>query len=120
MSHTSLILILVSVTFSAVAQIAFKFGVSSDLGQDAQTLFGTLLRMLSPGILVGLLLYGIGAFLWLLALGRVELSQAYPFVGFGFVLTTLAGWYLFDDQISPQRLVGIALVIGGIVLVGKS
>ena len=62
---------------------------------------------------------GIGAFLWLMALGRVELSQAYPFVGIGFALTTRAGWYLLMTRF-PRSAFGIALVIGGIVLVGKS
>jgi multidrug transporter EmrE-like cation transporter len=57
--------------------------------------------------------------LWLSALGRVELSQAYPFVGVGFALTTLAGWWFFGDHISVQRLAGIALLVGGIVLVPR-
>ena len=90
-SLDSLILILVSVTLSAVAQIAFKFGVSSDPGDGARALLGPLAKLVTPGVLVGLGLYAIGTILWLTALGRVDLSQAYPFVGVGFALTTLAG-----------------------------
>ena len=120
MSLGSLTLILVSVTLSAVAQIAFKLGLSSDLEQNANTLLAPLAKLLTPGILAGLALYGFGTLLWLSALDRVELSQAYPFVGIGFALTTLAGWWLFGEQISPQRLIGIALVVGGIALVARS
>jgi len=91
MALDSLILILVSVTLSAVAQIAFKFGVSSEPGDGARVLLGPLAKLVTPGVLVGLGLYAIGTILWLTALGRVDLSQAYPFVGVGFALTTLAG-----------------------------
>mgnify|MGYP000010997486 CR=1 FL=1 len=120
MSPGSLALILVSVALSAAAQIAFKFGVSSDSGQWTHTLLGTLAKLVTPGVLIGLALYALGTLLWLTALGRVELSQAYPFVGIGFVLTTIAGWWIFGDQISVQRATGIALVVGGIVLVARS
>jgi hypothetical protein len=64
----------VSVTLSAVAQIAFKFGVSSDPGDGARALLGPLAKLVTPGVLVGLGLYAIGTILRLTALGRVDLS----------------------------------------------
>lgn len=54
------------------------------------------------------------------ALRQVQLSQIYPFVGVGFALTTLAGWWLFGDELSIKRLAGIALVACGIVVVARS
>lgn len=120
MSLNSLALILTSVTLSAVAQIALKFGVSSSAAQLENSSLGPLAVLLMPGVAVGLALYGVGAFLWLRILERVELSQAYPFVGVGFALTTLAGWWLFGDPLSAQRLVGIALVFVGIMFVAGS
>ena len=78
---------------------------------------GTLLR---PGVLGGLALYGIGTVVWLRALARTELSQAYPFVGLGFVLTAALGYVLFNEALGPSRLIGTALVIAGVFLVGRS
>jgi multidrug transporter EmrE-like cation transporter len=120
MQLESLALILVSVTLSAVAQIAFKLGVSSPPNGEIRAVLGPVAMLLAPGVLVGLALYSVGTLLWLSALGRVELSQAYPFVGVGFALTTLAGWWCFGDHISVQRLAGIALLVVGIVLVARS
>jgi hypothetical protein len=74
MSLDSLALILVSVTLSAVAQVAFKFGVSSDPGQAARAILGPLAKLVTLGVLVGLGLYAIGTLLWLTALGRVDLT----------------------------------------------
>lgn len=117
MSAQSLGLILFSTTLSALAQIAFKFGLGTAAGSSPR--MSLLGAFLAPSVIVGLALYAISMLFWLNALSRVELSQAYPFVGLGFVLTTLAGWVLFGDSLSTQRLVGIALVVGGIVLVAR-
>src|SRR5262245_19335573 len=115
----SLILILASVMVSALGQIAFKLGLSSKSG-TGDIIDVIVTKLTTPGVLIGLALYGGGTLLWLTALDRVDLSQAYAFVGVGFVLTTLAGWWLFGDHITLQRLSGIGLIIGGIVLVAQS
>lgn len=116
-------LILVSVSLSAFAQISFKFGVSGvragetvDSGMAARLVH----VLLTPGVAGGLALYGFGTLLWLAALGRIEVSQAYPFVGLGFVLTTVLGYLLFGDALGPQRILGMLLVVGGIVMVAWS
>jgi multidrug transporter EmrE-like cation transporter len=115
-------LILVSVSLSALAQISFKLGVTGanqavPVGGAAAGLIGSLL---TPGVMVGLALYGFGTLLWLTALARVEVSQAYPFVGLGFVLTAILGYVIFGDPLTPQRIAGILVVMGGIWLVAQS
>lgn len=120
MSVASITLILVSVTLSALAQVAFKIGVTSQPNAIARTLLGPLAILSSPGVATGLTLYAVGTVLWLHALKSIELSQAYPFVGLGFALTTLAGWWLFAETISPGRLIGIVAVIVGIVLLARN
>ena len=123
MTASTLALILVSVSLSALAQISFKLGMTTARG--AASIGGSaverlLQSLLTPGVMTGLALYGFGTLLWLTALGRVEVSQAYPFVGLGFVLTALLGYAVFGDALSPLRIVGILTVIGGVVLVAHS
>jgi multidrug transporter EmrE-like cation transporter len=120
MSANSLALIVLSVTLSAIAQIAFKFGVSLPPAISAQSWLGPLAVFTKWGVLVGLSLYGVGTLIWLKALSRVEVSQAYPFVGLGFVLTTAAGWWFFGDKLTGQRLIGISLVLSGIVVLSRT
>jgi multidrug transporter EmrE-like cation transporter len=67
----------------------------------------------------GLALYGIATVLWLGVLSRVELSQAYPFVGLSFVLAAVLGYFVFADAVSATRVAGIALIVAGVVLVGR-
>ena len=116
MNAQTLSLILVAVTMSAVAQILFKIGLTRP-EPVATGLAGTFL---SPPIVGGLALYGIGTLVWLTALSRVEVSQAYPFVGLGFVLTALLGHYMFGDNLSLSRVAGVLLVIVGIIIIART
>jgi multidrug transporter EmrE-like cation transporter len=118
-----LILILTSVSLSALAQVSLKIGMSSPsirvaLGEHGN-FRGVMSFVTNPTILGGLALYCIGTVLWLNVLARSELSQAYPFVGLGIVLTGLLGHLLFNDTLSPLRLTGTAVVIAGIILVAR-
>ncbi len=122
MSAGSLVLILVSVCISALAQISFKLGLTAaQVAAGRPDLPLSLARaVLSPQVILGLGLYGVGTLFWLSALSRVEVSQAYPFVGLGFVLTAVLGWLIFGDDLGTLRLLGIAVVIAGIVIISIS
>ncbi len=117
-------LILLSVTLSALAQVSFKFGVSGSAMRDGaagpQSLTGMIMAMATPGIIGGLALYGIGTLLWLQVLARADLSQAYPFVGLGFVVTALFGVFLFGEAVTVTRSAGILLIIAGIYVTARS
>ena len=119
-----LALALISVSMSAVAQVLFKYGMSA-ASMRAALAEGSpgaiaLAVVLSPGVLGGLALYGLGTVLWLAVLSRAELSQAYPFVGLSFVLTAIFGVLLFQDTMPVSRVAGIAAIVAGVWLVGRS
>jgi multidrug transporter EmrE-like cation transporter len=120
MSISTLSLILISVTLSAVAQILFKYGVTSvGLSNEAGTFETAIAYLLTPGVIFGLALYGVGTILWLSVLARIDVSQAYPFVGVGFLLTAIFGVMLFGDHLSILRVVGMMIIVCGIYLVAR-
>jgi len=124
MSAKVFALILISVSMSAVAQIALKTGMSTpnvgsalatgDRGSEL------VAAAFSPMVWLGLGLYGLGAVLWLFVLARVDVSAAYPFVGLGFILTMGLGAFFLGEQIGGLRLVGTVLVSVGVYLVAQS
>jgi len=116
-------LILFSVTLSALAQVSFKYGVSGSGKRSLvgdQSFLSAITGIMTTGVMIGLVLYGVGTLLWLQVLARVNLSQAYPFVGLGFVLTTLFGVVLFGETVTMLRGAGIALVSVGIFAIARS
>jgi len=122
MSVRLFLLILASVTLSALAQLALKSGTASAAPARYKGGAGTELLAMgqSPLVLAGLALYGLGAVLWLFVLARAPLSLAYPFVGLGFILTMLAGTLLLGEQLTAGRIAGTLLIACGCALVARS
>lgn len=115
------LLIFISVSLSALAQLALKAGttaVASSRADGVSNEMGSLFQ--SPMVLVGLGFYGVGALLWLFVLGRVPLSLAYPFVGMGFILTMLAGAFFLNESVNAIRVLGTLMIATGCVLVARS
>lgn len=124
MTGRLLLLILTSVSMSALAQVAFKFGMQRSHSMvataDAGGLSQFIATVFSPWIITGFALYGGSAILWLSVLRRADLSLAYPFVSIGFVMTMLAGWLLFGENVGIMRVMGTLLVCGGVSLIALS
>ena len=119
-----LLLILSSVSLSALAQITLKTGMSTERIQQVMDGSGSTLELIlsiahSPLVWLGLGMYFIGALVWLLVLARVDVSFAYPFVGLGFILTMLLGFLLLGEVIGVARIIGTLLVVGGVVLISS-
>lgn len=115
--------ILTSVLLGALGQIILKQGmlttgqITLSMGDIGHTLWkiGT-----NPYVVIGLALYATGTVFWLAALSRVDLSYAYPFASLSYVVMLLASWQLFNETISPMRLLG-TLVIGlGVFLISRT
>lgn len=120
----TLFLTLTCVLMTAAAQIALKAGVSHP---QLQTLLASgrlrdfmVQAPFSPLVLLGLGLYVLSTIVWLLVLARADLSYAYPFVSLGFVATALYAFYALHEPLGLTRVSGIALIVGGVVLIARS
>lgn len=124
MTFRIFLLVLVSVTISALAQVALKRGMSGPAVQSALDGTDTVQKLIavatSPMVFVGLALYAVGAMVWLLVLARIDVSQAYPFVGIGFLITLGFGVLLLGETLTLARIIGIVFVAVGIVFLSRS
>lgn len=121
MNLTSFLIVFTSVFLSALAQTSFKIGVGRvRLGADVSVLDKTLAMLLSPYVIGGLALYGIGTILWLFALRQLELSVAYPFVAMSFVMVLASGALFLGEPLTAGRILGVCLIIAGLVVISQS
>ncbi|CAL63210.1 Conserved hypothetical protein, putative membrane protein [Herminiimonas arsenicoxydans] len=74
------------------------------------------LALTSPLIWGGMVCFGASAGLWLLVLGKLEVSMAYPLISLGVVLTTLAGIFILGESVSIYKVLGVSLVIAGVLV----
>ncbi len=76
-----------------------------------------LVQFLNVYVVVGLVLYGLGSGLWILAMAKEPLSVVYPFTALSFVLV-LGGAVVFQgERPALINLIGIGVVLAGIGLV---
>ena len=112
----------ISVALSAAAQLLMKVGMTEvrALGSAASAL-ETLTRVaLNPFVVAGLACYGLSAGLWLIVLTKMPLSMAYPLVALAIATVVLSSALLLGEAVSPVRAGGVALIVLGVILIGRS
>lgn len=112
----SLAIVLFSVLAGALGQMLFKAAVNStgELTLTPEALIGLFT---TPVFLLGLLVFAVSALTWLIALMRVDLSFAYPFLSLSYVIVTLGGALVFHENVTLPRLLGVAVIIAGLLIV---
>jgi len=70
-------------------------------------------------LLAGLVLYGLGAMLMVLALRHGELSALYPVFALTFVWVTILSVTVFHETLNFAKLAGIILIVGGVATLGR-
>lgn len=117
-------LIATSVAMGALAQILLKQGMSQDGVQSALAEGATLNLLLTVintwQVVAGISLYAGSMVVWLAVLSRIDVTQAYPFVGLGFLITLAFGYFYLGESVNGMRLLGTILVASGVVLVASS
>jgi multidrug transporter EmrE-like cation transporter len=120
---TYLPLIMLGVLLNAAAQLFLKEGMRR-IGYFefvwANIVPITLQVAGNVFVLGGLLCYVISVAVWLLVLSRVEVSYAYPLLSVGYIVNAVAGYYLFQENLSMTRITGILIICVGVYYVTKS
>ena len=88
-------------------------------------LFGVELRSLQPVTLLTLagaaVVYFAGLGLWLLAMGRNQLSTSYPIgIGLSLVSATLAAGLVLHEHIGLTKILGIGFILAGAILLTRA
>ena len=116
------LMIWMSVTLSAVAQIFLKQGLSRL--QQTRKGSGVVSLVLGVASQAYIWLWGIcfvlATALWLLGLQKLELSYAYPLVAFGYVLVNILSAVFFHESVNRNRWIAVAVIGLGVMLIAGS
>ena len=75
-----------------------------------------LTQVLDWRTLLGLVLYGGAALLYIVALRRIPMSVALPCTAASYVAAALIGHYVFHEPLTGLHIGAIALIMGGVLL----
>jgi multidrug transporter EmrE-like cation transporter len=124
-SRKSIYMVLGCTVFAAAAQVLLKFGANHAMPRmipaDPSTWMPFAIALLGNYQLVlGYCAHSGNALLLILALRDGELSMLYPIIALTYVWVNLLSMYFFNEHMNVWKALGIALVIGGVALLGRA
>lgn len=72
----------------------------------------------TPWLWVGLACYLSEFFVWMMILEKSTLSAAFPTSAIVFVAIMIASWAVFGDRMGWEKILGSAIIVAGILLLG--
>ena len=117
-----LLLALTAPVIGTLGQMFLKLGmlqVGSIKRSDFETPVSLMLAVFTNSwILMAIPLYSIGFVIWLVVLSKLDLSYAYGFTAFTYVLIPLMSWLTLGESIPALRWIGIGGVCISIIIIG--
>ena len=131
--RTALWMVVAFTLLASIAQVLIKTGANAlnqispgaldtvTLGSVHFQLSATIVAgITSLPLMGGLALYGIGAAMMVLALRHGELSVLYPVISLSYVWVAILSVVVFHEHMNPFRTAGIAVIIAGVAILGRS
>lgn len=114
--------IVLTIALTVFGQIAIKMQVAQAgaLPEAGADKLQFLLRLLlNPWIIAAFAAAFAASISWMGAMTKFQLSHAYPFMSLNFVIVLLLSNWLFQEALSPARLIGVALICVGTVVASQ-
>lgn len=115
--------ILASVVIGVVGQLILKTAMTrvGPLGLSGGRVGGTAWTIaLNPLVWAGFGLYGLSMLFWMAGLQQVDLGYAFPFLSLSYVLILLFSWLALREAVGWARLLGVAAICVGVVIVAAN
>lgn len=116
-------MVALTILLTTYGQLVIKWQVMKPVEAPFQAMSGwppLLLILLRPWVISALAAAFLASLCWMVAMSRLELSRAYPFMALNFLLVGALAIPLFGESLTRGKLVGITLVILGLVVVSRS
>lgn len=91
------------------AQLLLKVGATGEGDFMAQ--------LFRPQTIIGLGLYGMAAFFYIIALRKIPVTVAFPSVALSYAIIALLGVVWLKEPLGIGQIAGIAMIMAGVVLV---
>jgi multidrug transporter EmrE-like cation transporter len=124
MSWVTWVLILSGVGLNAAAQLLLKVAsrplahINAFNADILTSSIGILFRSLP--FWAGMLCYAGSLCVWVAALSKAPVSTAYPMLSLGYVVVAAVSVAWLGESLTPAKVLGIALICTGVVLVSRS
>jgi drug/metabolite transporter (DMT)-like permease len=117
------LLLLVAIAFTVSGELLLKAGMNQlgELNLEPSQAIPSLLRVFTtPIIVMGFTLIFTGSIFWLAVISRVPLSLAYPMLSLSYIFGVAGAWIFLGEAVTLQRMIGVAIICTGVIVVTRS
>lgn len=114
--------VFLTIFFTVYGQIIIKWQVSK-AGSLPEDVYSKLIFLTSlvfnPWIFSGLIAAFAASVTWMAAMTKLPLGHAYPFVSLSFVLVLILSGIVFNESITPLKILGMLIIMLGVAVGSK-
>lgn len=113
------VFVALTIVLTVYGQLVIKWQASRHVVSHGQTAAaGSFVQsmLMNPWVLSGFAAAFLASMTWMLAVRRLQLSHAYPFMSLNFVLVLLVSAPLFGEALTRGKLVGLSLIVLGVII----
>lgn len=115
----SYVYVLCTILLTVYGQIIIKWQVikaGAFPESNTEKIWYLLQLVINPWVISAFLAALLASLTWMAAMTKLQLSHAYPFMSLAFVLVILLSGLLFNEPISPPKIIGVILVTVGLAI----
>ena len=106
--------LILSIGLNASAQVFLRNGVKN---KNLVLSFDVFLEIAkSLHVWYGMVCYAVSIFLWIFVLSKIQVSLAYPFQAFGYILGSILAWYFLDEKLNNLNILGLFFISIGLLI----
>ncbi|MEW7997078.1 MAG: EamA family transporter [Candidatus Thiodiazotropha endolucinida] len=105
---------------ASISQVIVKWQINQAPAMPeelSQKLWFLLEFLIRPWIVISMLATFLGGVTWIIAMTKLDVSYAYPYVAATFIIVPAAAVFIFGEQVTLGKLLGSVLIIIGIATV---
>ena len=92
--------------------------------KSTETIYDTILfylrLVIDPYIFSGFISAFIASIAWMVVMSKFEISYAYPFMSLAPAIVFVLGIWLFSEEFSPGKVLGLVFIILGLLIMVKT
>lgn len=116
------LMVAMTIILTSYGQLVIKWqaGIFKPSAEGVLSRLPNVLQLLlQPWVISAFVAAFAASLCWMLAVSRLELSKAYPFMALNFLLVCLVAVPLFGESFTIAKGVGLAVVILGLIILSQ-
>lgn len=116
----SYLAIIISVVLTVIGQLLVKKGSEQVKMNYYKPVQSIKLVLKNNHLLLGMGITILAPLAYFVALVNIPLSVAFSLNSINYVLVSIVGYFIWKEDLSSKKIIGLVLIVGGTILIGYS